>query len=212
MRSCDSSTSSPRLSPPLRMPSPAAPTPSWCPARTPSLARHSRGPWPDGTKTAVFGLGCFWGAEKTFWQLARRRARPRSAMPAAPPRIRPTTRSARARPATPRSVLVVFDPERICYEELLQDVLGGPRPDPGDAPGQRCRHAVPVDHPDRRRRAARASPRRRATPTRRSCRPPATARSRRRSRRAARSTTPRTTTSSTSTRTRAATARTTRRA
>ena len=26
-------------------------------------------PWPDGTRTAVFGLGCFWGAEKTFWQM-----------------------------------------------------------------------------------------------------------------------------------------------
>src|SRR5659263_342327 len=25
-------------------------------------------PWPDGTRTAVFGLGCFWGAEKKFWQ------------------------------------------------------------------------------------------------------------------------------------------------
>ena len=25
-------------------------------------------PWPDGTRTAVFGFGCFWGAEKTFWQ------------------------------------------------------------------------------------------------------------------------------------------------
>ena len=27
------------------------------------------GPWPDGTKTAIFGLGCFWGDEKDFWQL-----------------------------------------------------------------------------------------------------------------------------------------------
>jgi peptide-methionine (S)-S-oxide reductase len=26
------------------------------------------GPWPDGTKTAIFALGCFWGAEKDFWQ------------------------------------------------------------------------------------------------------------------------------------------------
>src|SRR5215210_2202494 len=27
-----------------------------------------KGPWPEGTKTAIFGLGCFWGAEKTFWE------------------------------------------------------------------------------------------------------------------------------------------------
>ena len=26
------------------------------------------GPWPDGSATAVFGLGCFWGAERKFWQ------------------------------------------------------------------------------------------------------------------------------------------------
>ncbi|NQV96930.1 MAG: peptide-methionine (S)-S-oxide reductase, partial [Acidimicrobiaceae bacterium] len=26
-------------------------------------------PWPDGLQTAVFGLGCFWGAERMFWQL-----------------------------------------------------------------------------------------------------------------------------------------------
>src|SRR5688500_14741204 len=26
-------------------------------------------PFPAGIETAVFGLGCFWGAEKAFWQL-----------------------------------------------------------------------------------------------------------------------------------------------
>jgi peptide-methionine (S)-S-oxide reductase len=28
-----------------------------------------KGPYPAGTKTAIFGLGCFWGAEKAFWKL-----------------------------------------------------------------------------------------------------------------------------------------------
>jgi peptide-methionine (S)-S-oxide reductase len=27
-----------------------------------------RPPWPAGARTAIFGLGCFWGAERTFWQ------------------------------------------------------------------------------------------------------------------------------------------------
>jgi peptide-methionine (S)-S-oxide reductase len=26
-------------------------------------------PWPDGAAVAMFGMGCFWGAEKKFWQL-----------------------------------------------------------------------------------------------------------------------------------------------
>ena len=26
------------------------------------------GPWPDGCEAAVFGMGCFWGAERKFWQ------------------------------------------------------------------------------------------------------------------------------------------------
>jgi peptide-methionine (S)-S-oxide reductase len=27
------------------------------------------GPWPDGAQVAVFGMGCFWGAERMFWRL-----------------------------------------------------------------------------------------------------------------------------------------------
>ncbi|RVU21109.1 peptide-methionine (S)-S-oxide reductase MsrA [Methylobacterium oryzihabitans] len=31
--------------------------------------RPIKGPYPPGTETVVFGLGCFWGAERKFWQI-----------------------------------------------------------------------------------------------------------------------------------------------
>ncbi|MAN44674.1 MAG: peptide-methionine (S)-S-oxide reductase MsrA [Alphaproteobacteria bacterium] len=32
------------------------------------FGRDLQGPVPDGYETAVFGMGCFWGAERKFWQ------------------------------------------------------------------------------------------------------------------------------------------------
>ena len=80
-----------------------------------------------------------------------------------------------------------------------EGVLGGPRPDPGDAPGQRRRHPVPLgDLHARPTRSATAAEASRDAFQERAERAPATARSRPRSRPPASSTTPRTTTSSTS--------------
>lgn len=33
------------------------------------LGTPLQGPWPEGTRTITLGLGCFWGAERAFWQL-----------------------------------------------------------------------------------------------------------------------------------------------
>jgi peptide-methionine (S)-S-oxide reductase len=57
-----------------RMPSPADALPGRAapivrPARHTVLGTPLDGPWPDGTQVATFGMGCFWGAEKGFWQL-----------------------------------------------------------------------------------------------------------------------------------------------
>jgi len=44
-------------------------------AAMPVAGRHTvldaplTGPWPAGAQTVVFGMGCFWGAEKMFWKI-----------------------------------------------------------------------------------------------------------------------------------------------
>ena len=77
-----------------------------------------QGPFPAGLQTAVFGLGCFWGAEEIFWQL---------------PGVW-TTAVGYTGGFTPHpgyeevcsgqtghteAVLVVFDPARIGYDRLV---------------------------------------------------------------------------------------------
>jgi peptide-methionine (S)-S-oxide reductase len=58
----------------LKMPSKAQALPGR-PDRMPIASKHAvlqspmAAPFPDGTEMAMFGMGCFWGAEKKFWQL-----------------------------------------------------------------------------------------------------------------------------------------------
>ena len=123
-------------------------------------------------------------------------------------RTPPTRRSAPGAPATTRWCSWSSGPAEISLEEILRNVLGGPRPDPGDAPGQRRRHPVPLGHlhdratPSARPRWPRATPTQKALAGGRASGEITTEIARR----AASSTTPRTTTSSTWPRTRTATA------
>ena len=91
----------------------------------------------------VFGLGCFWGAERKFWLGDGIYTTAVGYAGGSTPN--PTMKkSAAAAPATPKSCSSSIDPKKISYDDAAARVLGKPQSDPGHASGQRCRHAVPL--------------------------------------------------------------------
>ncbi len=78
-----------------------------------------RGPWPEGTKTAIFALGCFWGAEKDFWQtpgvISTAVGYAGGFTPNATYEEVCSGRTGHA-----EAVLVAYDPAKVSYEQLLK--------------------------------------------------------------------------------------------
>ncbi|MGH9086669.1 MAG: peptide-methionine (S)-S-oxide reductase MsrA [Acidimicrobiales bacterium] len=87
-------------------------------------------PFPEGTETAIFGMGCFWGAERLFWQLdgVYTTAVGYSGGDVADPTYRQvcTGRTGHA-----EVVLCVFDPAKVDYGTLLRVFLEGHDPTQG---------------------------------------------------------------------------------
>jgi len=76
-------------------------------------------PFPEGLAKAVFGMGCFWGAEKKFWQLPG--VYSTAVGYAAGPTPNPTYREVcTGMTGHNEVVLVVFDPKVIGYDDLLK--------------------------------------------------------------------------------------------
>ena len=77
------------------------------------------GPYPAGTEKAMFGLGCFWGAEKKFWQLPG--VYTTAVGYAAGFTQNPTYREVcTGMTGHNEVVLVVFDPKKVSYDDLLK--------------------------------------------------------------------------------------------
>ncbi|MDJ0759340.1 MAG: peptide-methionine (S)-S-oxide reductase MsrA [Woeseiaceae bacterium] len=76
-------------------------------------------PFPDGLETAIFGLGCFWGAERKFWELDGVFS---TAVGYAGGYTQNPTYEEVCSGQTGHSevVLVVFDPGQVTYDELLR--------------------------------------------------------------------------------------------
>jgi peptide-methionine (S)-S-oxide reductase len=76
-------------------------------------------PFPPGLETAVFGLGCFWGAERKFWQSPGVYSTAVGYAGGVTPH--PTYREVcSGGTGHTEAVLVVFDPAQVSYEELLR--------------------------------------------------------------------------------------------
>jgi peptide-methionine (S)-S-oxide reductase len=83
------------------------------------LGTPLRGPWPQGMQVAVFGMGCFWGAERIFWQLPG--VYSTSVGYAGGSTSNPTYEEVcSGMTGHTEAVQVVYDPARISYEQLLK--------------------------------------------------------------------------------------------
>ncbi len=109
---------------PATVPSPAEALPGrsdriMTPGTHTILGTPLAGPWPDGTETAIFGLGCFWGPEKAFWQLPGVVTTAVGYAGGSTPN--PTYNEAcSGKTGHAEVVLVAFDPAVVTYEQLLQ--------------------------------------------------------------------------------------------
>ena len=116
-------------------------------------------PYPDGSELATFGMGCFWGAEKLFWQtpgvLSTSVGYAGGYTPNATYEEVCTGKTGHA-----EVVQVVFDPTQISYEDLLRlfwenhDPTQGMRQ--GGDHGTQYRSAI-YTHSDAQRAAAESS-------------------------------------------------------
>jgi peptide-methionine (S)-S-oxide reductase len=78
-----------------------------------------KGPYPEGAEQALFGLGCFWGAERKFWQTPG--VYVTAAGYAGGPTPNPTYEEVcSGLTGHTEAVLVVYDPKQVSYEQLLK--------------------------------------------------------------------------------------------
>ncbi len=113
-------------------------------------------PWPEGVRTAVFGMGCFWGAEKDFWSTPGVYSTAVGYAGGLTPNA--TYREVcSGRTGHAEVVLVAYDPSEVSYEQLLKvfwehhDPTQGNRQ--GNDMGTQYRSAIYVEGDDQRHAA-----------------------------------------------------------
>ncbi|RBQ21750.1 peptide-methionine (S)-S-oxide reductase [Spongiactinospora rosea] len=98
---------------------PGRPTPIPVPDRHLVLGTRLAPPYPEGSEIADFGLGCFWGAERAFWQIPGVITTVVGYQGGHTPN--PTYEEVCSGLTGHTEVVrVVFDPSKVSYEELLR--------------------------------------------------------------------------------------------
>lgn len=97
------------------------PEPSYTvPERHTVLGTPLQGPYPQGLEIADFALGCFWGAERTFWRLSEGVYTTLVGYQGGHTENPTYEEVCSGLTGHTEAVRVVHDPERISYEELLR--------------------------------------------------------------------------------------------
>jgi peptide-methionine (S)-S-oxide reductase len=119
--------------------------------------RALKGPYPEGTERAIFGFGCFWGAERKYWQMGEG-IHVTAAGYAGGLTPNPTYEEVcGGRTGHNEVVLVVYDPKKVSYEALLKmfweshDPTQGMRQ--GNDVGTQYRSGIYVTSPEQRQAA-----------------------------------------------------------